>query len=47
MKNKKMTSIRFDQELLDIIKAEAAEQNRSVTNLIEYILWEYFKNKDK
>lgn len=41
---KKMTSLRFDQELLSILKEKAKEDNRSLTNLIETILWSWVRN---
>ena len=40
---KKMTTFRFDMELLDELKVKAIEENRSVTNLIETILWAWVR----
>lgn len=40
---KKATTFRFEQELLAELKKKAKEENRSVTNLIETILWNWLR----
>ena len=41
---KKVYSFRFEDELIEILKRIAAEQNRSLSNLIETVLKEYIKS---
>jgi hypothetical protein len=38
---KKPYLIRFDPELLEILKKEAAEQRRPFNGYVEYLLWTY------
>ncbi len=47
MTNKKPLMLRLPQEVIDKLKAEATEQHRSVNNLIEVVLNQYFKEKEK
>ena len=41
---KKSTTFRFDVELLMALKEKAKQENRSVTNLIETILWGWIRS---
>ena len=38
------TSFRFDGELYEALKVRAKRENRSVTNLIETILWAWVRS---
>jgi len=44
---KNRTSIALSDEMLDLVKREAAEQRRSVHNMLVYIVEEYFAQKEK
>jgi len=45
---KKPYLIRFDPELLEILKKEASEQRRPFNGYVEYLLWNYvMKEKAK
>jgi hypothetical protein len=39
--------LRFDEETLTAIKKIAEEENRSLNNLIEYLVKQYIKSKSK
>lgn len=41
---KAMKAFRFDEELYEILKGYAKEENRTVTNLIHTILWNWVKS---
>lgn len=41
---KQMKSLRFDSDLWDALKIKADEENRSLTNLIETILWSWIRS---
>lgn len=41
---KEMKSLRFDKELWDLLKVKAKDENRTLTNLIETILWNWVKS---
>lgn len=41
---KTMKSFRFDIELYRELKVKAEEENRSITNLIETILWNWVRS---
>lgn len=47
MTNKIQIALRLPQEVIDKLKAEAEKQKRSVNNLLEVIIDEYLKKKDK
>ena len=38
-----MKSFRFDDELYEILKVKAKEDNRTLSNLIHTILWNWVK----
>lgn len=38
-----MKAFRFDEELYEILRVKAEEDNRSLTNLIHTILWNWVK----
>lgn len=42
--SKLMKSFRFDMELYEVLKVKAEEENRSITNLIETILWQWVRS---
>jgi len=42
---KKPINIRIDQKLLEKIKAQAAREKRTVTNLVEYVMERYCDRK--
>lgn len=44
---KKMTSLRFEEEILAKIKEIAEKEHRSLTGQIEYVLLEYLKGKEQ
>lgn len=46
-KVKQPTSIKFDKELLERIKADAERDRRSITGQIEYMLYQYYEIKKK
>lgn len=39
-----MKSFRFDAELYEALRAKAEEENRTVSNLIETILWTWVRS---
>jgi hypothetical protein len=39
-----MKAFRFDTDLYEALKVKAEEENRSVTNLIETILWNWVRS---
>lgn len=41
---KVMKSFRFDEELYSALVVKAREENRSITNLIETILWSWVRS---
>lgn len=41
---KKPISFKFDPELLEILKIKAKEENRTLTNLIETVLWNWVRS---
>ena len=43
--NAKPICFRFEEELIDKLKAAAKEERRSVTNLLECIIDDYLKSK--
>lgn len=43
--NKAPLPLRINREILKQLKQAAAEQNRTVTNMVETILLEYFRQK--
>lgn len=47
MTNKIQIALRLPQEVIDKLKSEADKQKRSVNNLLEVIIDEYLKKKDK
>lgn len=46
-KEKQPTSIKFDVELLEKIKADAERDQRSITGQIQYMLYQYYEIKKK
>ena len=44
---KKVLSVRLDQELIDELKIIAKDDNRPLSNLVETILKQYTKSKNK
>ena len=40
---KQPISFKFDPELLKVLKIKAKEENRTLTNLIETVLWQWVK----
>lgn len=44
---KKVYSFRLDEELAERLKVQAAAENRNLSNLIETVLKEYLKKKEK
>lgn len=47
MTNKIEVKLRLPKEVKDKLQSEADKQKRSVNNLLEVIIDEYLKNKDK
>lgn len=43
---KKSYSFRLHQDIIDQIQLQAAEENRSLSNMVETILLQYLKAKD-
>lgn len=43
---KKMFSFRLDVELIELLKVEAEKLNRSTSNLIETILWDWVRKQN-
>ena len=46
MTDKIQVNLRLTQDMIDQLKAEAAQQKRSVNNLLEVIIDEYLKKKN-